>query len=72
MGVRSPAHLAGRGVTLLNLFGIGGVGVAQFASGPLHAAAPSALAGYIAIFALFGFALLAGLVTYLWSRDSMA
>lgn len=67
-----PAHLAGRGVTLLNLFGIGGVGVAQFASGPLHAAAPSALAGYTAIFALFGFALLAGLVTYLWSRDSMA
>ncbi|MGX0976921.1 putative MFS family arabinose efflux permease [Roseovarius sp. MBR-51] len=66
-----PAHLAGRGVTLLNLFGIGGAGVAQFASGPLHASAPSALAGYTAIFALFGFALLAGLVTYLFSRDSM-
>jgi len=66
-----PAHLAGRGVTLLNLFGIGGAGVAQFASGPLHASAPSVLAGYTAIFALFGFALLAGLVTYLFSRDSM-
>jgi len=68
-----PAHLAGRGVTLLNLFGIGGVGVAQFASGPLHAAATQAgpLAGYTAIFALFGFALVSGLAVYLFSRDSM-
>lgn len=68
-----PAHLAGRGVTLLNLFGIGGVGVAQFASGPVFAsAAPSgALAGYTALFALFGFALVLGLAVYLFSRDSM-
>ena len=68
-----PPHLAGRGVTLLNLFGIGGVGVAQFASGPLHAATASTgpLAGYVAIFALFGVALLAGLVIYLFSRDNM-
>lgn len=67
-----PAHLAGRGVTLLNLFGIGGAGVAQFATGPLHAAAPTSLSGYTAIFALFGCALVAGLVIYLFSRDSMA
>jgi MFS family permease len=68
-----PPHLAGRGVTLLNLFGIGGVGVAQFASGPLHAAAAATgpLAGYVAIFGLFGVALLAGLVIYLFSRDNM-
>ncbi|WP_297773708.1 MFS transporter [uncultured Roseovarius sp.] len=68
-----PPHLAGRGVTLLNLFGVGGVGVAQFASGPLHAAAAPAgpLAGYVAIFGLFGVALLAGLAIYLFSRDSM-
>ncbi len=68
-----PAHLAGRGVTLLNLFGIGGVGVAQFASGPLFASAATsgALAGYAALFALFGFALVFGLVIYLFSRDSM-
>ena len=68
-----PANLAGRGVTLLNLFGVGGVGVAQFASGPLHAAAAGAgpLAGYVAIFALFGGAMLAGLAVYLFSRDSM-
>ncbi|SFN54197.1 Sugar phosphate permease [Roseovarius lutimaris] len=68
-----PAHLAGRGVTLLNLFGIGGVGVAQFASGPLHSAASAsgALAGYTAIFLLFAVALGVGLVIYLFSRDSM-
>lgn len=68
-----PPHLAGRGVTLLNLFGIGGVGVAQFASGPLHSAASvnGVLAGYTAIFLLFAVSLLAGLVIYLFSRDSM-
>lgn len=68
-----PANLAGRGVTLLNLFGVGGVGVAQFASGPLHAAAATAgpLAGYVAIFALFGSAMILGLAVYLFSRDSM-
>jgi hypothetical protein len=32
-----PAHLTGRGVTLLNLFGIGAVGVAQFITGRLSA-----------------------------------
>jgi len=49
------------------------VGVAQFVSGPLFAsaAAQTALAGYVALFALFGFALLFGLVIYLFSRDSM-
>lgn len=66
-----PAHLAGRGVTLLNLFGIGGAGVAQFASCPLHAATSTTLSEYTAIFALFGFALVAGLATYLFSRHSM-
>lgn len=69
-----PPQLAGRGVTLLNLFGIGGVGVAQFASGPLHAAAASsggALAGHVAIFVLFAGALALGLAVYLFSRDSL-
>ena len=68
-----PAHLAGRGVTLLNLFGIGGVGVAQFVTGPLHAgmAAQGAVAGHVAIFALFAGALALGLAIYLFSRDSM-
>jgi len=68
-----PPHLAGRGVTLLNLFGIGGVGVAQFATGALHAGAAGqgALTGYVAIFALFAGALALGLALYLFSRDSL-
>ncbi len=68
-----PEHLTGRGVTLMNLFGIGGVGVMQFGSGPLHAAATASggvEAGYAALFAFFGFAILAGCVIYLFSRDS--
>lgn len=67
-----PAHLAGRGVTLMNLFGIGGVGLMQFASGPLHSGASSggAAQGYVAIFVFFGLSLLAGTLIYLFSRDS--
>ncbi|QIE45438.1 MFS transporter [Pseudohalocynthiibacter aestuariivivens] len=67
-----PPHLAGRGVTLMNLFGIGGVGVMQFGSGPLHAAVATqagAQAAYSALFAFFGCAILVGLVIYLFSRD---
>ena len=68
-----PPGLAGRGVTLMNLFGIGGVGALQFASGPLHAsvlASSGAPAAYAALFAMFGFALLLGCFVYLFSRDA--
>ncbi|EDM70461.1 phosphoglyceromutase [Roseobacter sp. AzwK-3b] len=68
-----PAHLAGRGVTLLNLFGIGGVGVAQFVSGPVHAAGQAAgdpIAGYVLLFGFFGLVHLAGTLIYLASRDN--
>ncbi|WP_372802932.1 MFS transporter [Paracoccus seriniphilus] len=34
-----PRHLVGRGVTFLNMFSIGGVGVMQFASRPIYGAA---------------------------------
>lgn len=66
-----PPHLIGRGVTLLNLFGIAAVGLAQVATGRLHAAAltPPAAAPYQAIFAFFALALALGLVAYLFSRD---
>lgn len=64
-----PAHLVGRGVTLLNLFGIGGAGLMQFASGQVHAA--STAAPYPAIFVFFGIALSIGLVIYLFARDNM-
>lgn len=68
-----PEHLAGRGVTLLNLFGMGGVGIAQFVTGPLHASASQAgvLAGYGAIFGFFAVALAIGLCIYLFSRDNL-
>ncbi|SDX37054.1 Predicted arabinose efflux permease, MFS family [Ruegeria halocynthiae] len=68
-----PAHLVGRGVTLLNLFGIGGVGLAQFATGRIHAASIeiSPTAPYSAIFAFFAVTLAIGCVIYLFSRDSV-
>ncbi len=69
-----PAHLVGRGVTLLNLFGIGGVGLAQFATGRIHAATVDMgpTAPYTAIFAFFAATLAIGCAIYLFSRDSMA
>ncbi|MEL6415741.1 MAG: MFS transporter, partial [Pseudomonadota bacterium] len=68
-----PPALAGRGVTLMNLFGIGGVGLLQFASGSLQGsvfAASGAVSAYAALFALFGLTLLVGCAIYLFSRDS--
>ena len=68
-----PPHLVGRGVTLLNLFGIGGVGVAQFATGRLHAATEGAgpAAPYTAIFGFFAITVAIGCLIYLFSRDSI-
>ncbi|WP_420396596.1 MFS transporter [Nioella sp.] len=67
-----PPHLVGRGVTLLNLFGIGGVGIMQFASGPVFArlslgATPAE--AYSQLFGLFGLMILLGCVVYLFSTD---
>ena len=69
-----PAHLVGRGVTLLNLFGIGGVGLMQFVTGRLHEsyAAAGPAAPYTAIVTFFAVSLVVGLVIYLFSRDSLA
>lgn len=39
-----PPHLVGRGITFLNMISIGGVGVVQFASRPVYAAAQGAYA----------------------------
>ncbi|MEX0307370.1 MAG: MFS transporter [Ruegeria sp.] len=68
-----PPHLVGRGVTLLNLFGVGGVGLAQFATGRIHAASAgiSPAAPYTAIFGFFAVTLAIGCVIYLFSRDSV-
>jgi MFS family permease len=66
-----PPHLVGRGVTLLNLFGIGFIGVAQIITGRIHAAAPTSPpeAAYQALFAFFALVMAAGCIVYLASKD---
>lgn len=70
-----PAHLVGRGVTLMNLFSIGGVGVFQVLTGRLHQvnlAQSSGPAGsYPLLFGFFGMMMLAGLAVYLFSQDRL-
>ena len=64
-----PAHLVGRGVTMMNLFGIGATGLAQVYTGHLKAAAVSAEAGYVAIFGFFAVAMALGLAVYFFAED---
>ena len=66
-----PPHLMGRGVTLLNLFGIGAAGLAQVVTGRLHAGleGTGTVAPYQGIFVFFAVVLAAGLVVYLFSQD---
>jgi predicted MFS family arabinose efflux permease len=66
-----PTHLVGRGVTLLNLFGIGAAGIMQVVTGRLHAATATspATAPYAALFAFFAGLVLVGLIIYAFSRD---
>lgn len=68
-----PTHLVGRGVTLMNLFGIGGVSLIQFATGRLHGSLSDAVpsAPYAAIFGFLGVATAIGTVLYFFSRDSI-
>lgn len=67
-----PPHLVGRGVTLVNLFGIASVGIAQQVTGRLFAASPAApdpAAPYAAVFAFFALTTAVGLLLYLLSKD---
>ena len=68
-----PPELVGRGVTLMNLFGIGGVGLMQFASGRVHETLTGATVTtpFVAIFLFFALVLLAGTLIYAFSRDSL-
>ena len=54
------------------VFGIGGVGLVQFASGRIHTAWTGGQpeAPYVAIFAFIAMVLAAGLLFYVWSRDT--
>lgn len=73
-----PPHLIGRGVTLMNLFGIGLIGIAQIVTGRIHAAltpnpaimnsAPPSTP-YVALFLFFGVTLLIGSLIYAFSKD---
>jgi len=68
-----PPHLIGRGVTMLNLFSVGGVGVMQFASARVYSASQASKFedyAYVNVFALFAGCLAVGLAVYLFSRDS--
>ncbi|WP_223421058.1 MFS transporter [Tateyamaria pelophila] len=67
-----PPHLTGRGVTLMNLFGIGGVALMQFASGRLHTAfvEDGTSAPYTAIFGFLAVSILLGLSVYVFSQDT--
>jgi predicted MFS family arabinose efflux permease len=66
-----PPHLVGRGVSLLNFFAIGGVGLLQLASGHVHAMAtpPPVTAPFAGLFLLFALALAVGLAVYAFTED---
>jgi predicted MFS family arabinose efflux permease len=66
-----PAHLMGRGVTLINLFGIGAAGLVQMATGRIHAAGEGLAvpAQYGAIFLFLAAFTAVGLLIYAFSQD---
>lgn len=67
-----PAHLTGRGMTLLNFFSIGGAGLMQFATGGVVTAATvpaEPTAAYSVLFAFYAGTLATTVLIYLFSRD---
>ena len=65
-----PEHLTGRGVTLLNLFSIGGAGVMQVLTGRLMARWQDAgAAAYSNLFLFYGILVCCGLALYAFSED---
>lgn len=68
-----PAHLVGRGMTMLNLFSIGGAGVGQFVSGQVYRMslpAQSAPDPYAAVFVLFSILMAMGFLIYLFGTEA--
>ena len=73
-----PPHLTGRGVSLINLFGIGGAGLMQIITGRIHTSltptdsltnSVTADAPYAALFLFYAALVVAGLAVYLLSKD---
>jgi MFS family permease len=68
-----PPHLVGRGVTLMNFFSIGGVGLMQFATGGVVTASivpAEPAAAYTALFTFYAVVLGLALAIYLLARDA--
>ncbi|WP_299360742.1 MFS transporter [uncultured Paracoccus sp.] len=68
-----PPHLVGRGVTLMNMLSIGGVGIMQFASRPLYTWAAQAYPpaqAFGLLFAFFLVPLVIGFVLYLLTPEA--
>ncbi|WP_265518902.1 MFS transporter [Nitratireductor luteus] len=68
-----PAHLTGRGVTLLNFFSIGGAGLMQFATGAVVTVGTvegEPVAAYRNLFIFYAGMLAASLLIYLFARDA--
>lgn len=68
-----PARLVGRGVTLMNFFVIGGVGMMQFATGAVvtnSTVADDPVPAYAALFGFYVLMLGGALLLYLFSRDA--
>ena len=61
-----PMELSGRGVTLMNLFAIGGVGVLQALSGLVF----EWTGDFGAVFSVYFILIFIGLVVYFWSKDN--
>ena len=73
-----PPHMVGRGVTLINLFGIGAAGLMQIATGRLHSAFTSdpallnsapPVTPYVALFLFYAAFTSVGLLIYLFAKD---
>lgn len=67
-----PAHLVGRGMTVLNLLSIGGIAVAQFGTAPLFRAASAGgdvTFAYGMLFLFFLVPLVLSLAFYLFAAD---
>ena len=61
-----PIELSGRGVTLMNLFAIGGVGILQTVSGAVFDWAGD----FESVFSMYFILILIGLAVYFWSTDN--
>jgi MFS family permease len=73
-----PPHLTGRGVSLINLFGIGAAGLMQLVTGRIHTALTPAegmvnsgppAAPYAALFLFYAAFVATGLLVYLFAQD---